>query len=82
MNLILKKLLVKMNTCRQRAILTIDASDILLPRLLDSLVAFGLSRNNTKVDELLCQLKHELELESLEKWSKQVAFGDFFCKKQ
>ena len=82
MNLILKKLLVKMNTCRQRAILTIDASDILLPRLLDSLVAFGLSRNNTKVVELLCQLKHELELERLEKCSKQVAFGDFFCKKQ
>ena len=34
MNLILKKLLVKMNTCRQRAILTIDASDKLLPILL------------------------------------------------
>ncbi|KAI0235954.1 hypothetical protein LSAT2_013477 [Lamellibrachia satsuma] len=54
---------------------------MLLPRLLDSLVAFGLSRNNTKVVELLCQLKHELELERLEKCSKQTAFGDFFCKK-
>ena len=34
MNLILKKLLVKTNTCRQRAILAIDASDKSLPRLL------------------------------------------------
>ena len=48
----------------------------------DSLVAFGLSRNNRKVVELLCQLKHELELERLEKCSKQMAIGDFFCKKQ
>ena len=30
----LQKVLVKMNTCRQRAILTIDASDKSLPRLL------------------------------------------------
>ena len=38
----------------------------------DSLVAFALSRNNTKVVELLlCQL-----------CSKQTAIGDFFCKKQ
>ena len=34
MNLILKKLLVKMKICRQRAILKIDASDKSLPRLL------------------------------------------------
>ena len=44
----------------------------------DSLVAIGLSRQNPRVVELMCQLKQELELERLEKCSRQTGIAEFF----
>ena len=38
----------------------------------DSLVAFGLSRQNPRVVDLMCQPNQELEVERLEKCSRQA----------